>query len=288
MINRFVFSILFQNKRIMNPNMAKPDEKLRLQWNGFRDNISSAFGDLRQGKDFTDVTLACEDGQQVEAHKVVLVASSPFFLDLLKRNKHPHTMIDMKGVKSEILIAMMDFFYLGEANFFQENLESFLKLAGKLQLKGLTLNQTEREGKASQEQDKKNPLIRSSLSNRILEQCIVKKEETELLEPKSERKVTMSNQASENTNKMKRNTWIMAQKVKSLMKSSDNSDPNSKSGSRTRICKICGQEGPVQDIKSHIEANHIAGISIPCDLCGKLFKSRHSLGSHKSQQHRSK
>ena len=288
MINRFVFSILFQNKRIMNPNMAKPDEKLRLQWNGFRDNISSAFGDLRQGKDFTDVTLACEDGQQVEAHKVVLVASSPFFLDLLKRNKHPHTMIDMKGVKSEILIAMMDFFYLGEANFFQENLESFLKLAGKLQLKGLTQNQTEREGKASQEQDKKNPLIRSSLSNRILEQCIVKKEETELLEPKSERKVTMSNQASENTNKMKRNTWIMAQKVKSLMKSSDNSDPNSKSGSRTRICKICGQEGPVQDIKSHIEANHIAGISIPCDLCGKLFKSRNSLGSHKSQQHRNK
>ena len=42
----------------------------------FEDN---AFGELREGKDFTDVTLACEDGQQVEAHKVVLTSSSPFF-----------------------------------------------------------------------------------------------------------------------------------------------------------------------------------------------------------------
>ena len=42
----------------------------------FEDN---AFGELREGKDLTDVTLACEDGQQVETHKVVLTSSSPFF-----------------------------------------------------------------------------------------------------------------------------------------------------------------------------------------------------------------
>ena len=229
------------------------------------------------------MTLVCEDGQQVGAHRVILVASSPFFLDLLKRNKHPHTMIDMKGVESEILIAMMDFFYHGEANVLQENLKSFLKLAGKLQLKGLTQSQTEREEKASQGQEKKN-----SLSTLISEQCIVKKEGNVLLEPKSERKFAHGNQASENANKMKRNTWILDQKVKSLMKSSDDSDPNNKSGTRRRTCKVCGQDGPVQDIKNHIEANHIAGMSISCDLCGKLFKSRNSLGSHKSQQHRNK
>jgi len=53
--------------------MAEPDERLCLQWNNFREYISSAFGDLRLDKDFTDVTLVCEEGQQVEAHKVVLV-----------------------------------------------------------------------------------------------------------------------------------------------------------------------------------------------------------------------
>ena len=43
--------------------MSKYDEKLCLQWNDFRENISSAFEGLRKDKEFTDVTLACEDGQ---------------------------------------------------------------------------------------------------------------------------------------------------------------------------------------------------------------------------------
>ena len=39
-------------------------EKLGLQWNDFKDNINTAFGDLRGDSDFTDVTLAFEEGQQ--------------------------------------------------------------------------------------------------------------------------------------------------------------------------------------------------------------------------------
>ena len=111
--------------------MVSTDQKLRLQWNDFKD-FSSAVGDLRQGQDFTDVTLACEDGQQVEAHKVVLVASSPFFLNILKRNKHPHPLIYLRGVGSENLLAIVDFLYHGQANVFQENLDSFLALAEEL------------------------------------------------------------------------------------------------------------------------------------------------------------
>ena len=68
-------------------------EKLYLQWNDFKQNISSSFGELREDKDLTDVTLACEDGKQVEAHKVILAASSPFFKKLLGRSKHPHPLI---------------------------------------------------------------------------------------------------------------------------------------------------------------------------------------------------
>ena len=44
--------------------MQRSEEKLCLQWNDFRDHMISAFGDLRDDKEFTDVTLACEDGQQ--------------------------------------------------------------------------------------------------------------------------------------------------------------------------------------------------------------------------------
>ena len=56
--------------------MASFDERLCLQWNDFKENVSTAFGDLRQDKEFTDVTLACEDGQLGEAHKMILAGSS--------------------------------------------------------------------------------------------------------------------------------------------------------------------------------------------------------------------
>ena len=52
--------------------------KLCLQWNDFQDNVKTAFGHLRDTTDFVDVTLASEDGQQIESHKVILAASSPF------------------------------------------------------------------------------------------------------------------------------------------------------------------------------------------------------------------
>ena len=43
----------------------------------------------------------------------------------------------MKGLKSDDLLAIVDFLYRGEANIFQENLDSFLAVAEELQLKGL-------------------------------------------------------------------------------------------------------------------------------------------------------
>ena len=67
-------------------------EKLCLQWNDYQENIKSAFGILREDENFNDVTLVCEDGQQVEAHKVILAASSPFFQRLLGRNKQCFTL----------------------------------------------------------------------------------------------------------------------------------------------------------------------------------------------------
>ena len=113
-------------------------ENLCLQWNDFKENVNSAFGRLREDKEFADVTLACEDGQQMEAHKVILASSSPFFDKILQKSKHPHPLIYLRGVKEETLLAMTDFLYNGEANVFQENLDSFLALAEEFKLKGLT------------------------------------------------------------------------------------------------------------------------------------------------------
>ena len=113
-------------------------EKLCLQWNDFKENITSAFSQLREDGEFADVTLACEDGQQIEAHKVVLVSSSPFFRNLLSKNKHPSPLIYMRGVEFGHLSALVDFLYLGEANVLQEEIEIFLAVATELKLKGFS------------------------------------------------------------------------------------------------------------------------------------------------------
>ena len=113
-------------------------DKICLQWNDFRENVSSTFNNLRNGKEFADVTLACEDGQQMEAHKVILAASSPFFQKVLQKSKHPHPLIYLRGFQSKGLVSILDFLYFGEANVYQEDLDSFLAIAEEIQLKGLS------------------------------------------------------------------------------------------------------------------------------------------------------
>ena len=112
-------------------------EKLFLRWNDYQDNINNAFASFGKDIDFVDVTLACQDIRQFEAHKVILVASSPFCKNLLKRNKHSHPLIYMKGVKQEDLSAIVEFLYYGETNINQENLDTFLNIAEELELNGL-------------------------------------------------------------------------------------------------------------------------------------------------------
>ena len=90
------------------------------------------------------MTLVCEDGTQIETHKTILASSSPFLMEILK-NKHPHPMIYMRGLKADDLVAMVDFLYYGEANVNQESLEVFLSFAEELRLKGLISSSTKRD-----------------------------------------------------------------------------------------------------------------------------------------------
>merc|ERR1711994_353461 len=114
-------------------------EKFCLRWNDFETNISVAFRELREDKDFFDVTLACDD-QQMQAHKVILSACSPFFRSVLKKNPHAHPLLYLKGVKYADLVAVLNFMYHGEVNVAQEELNSFLAVAEELKVKGLTQN----------------------------------------------------------------------------------------------------------------------------------------------------
>merc|ERR1712123_486320 len=107
-------------------------------------NISCAFRELREDKDFFDVTLACDDNQ-IQAHKVIISACSPFFRNVLRRNPHQHPLLYLKGVKYKELLSVLNFMYMGEVNVAQEELNSFLAVAEDLRVKGLTQNNSSSE-----------------------------------------------------------------------------------------------------------------------------------------------
>ena len=67
-------------------------EKFCLRWNDFERNISGAFREIREDKDFFDITLACDD-ETIQAHKVILSACSPFFRKVLKKHSHQHPLL---------------------------------------------------------------------------------------------------------------------------------------------------------------------------------------------------
>ena len=248
-------------------------EKLCLKWNDFQENVNKAFGNLKEDKEFADVTLACEDGQQLEAHKVILAASSPFFQNILRKNRHPHPLIYMKGAKFEDLLAIVDFLYFGEANVFQENLDAFLSIADELKLKGLT-GQKDKSGdnietnqtKMSAQPTLKREKLDSKQQNYTLKEYQVK------AEVNHEMALSVQNFVCQDLQDLDI-------KVKSMMEKSQNLIPNGKEKAKT--CKVCGKEGAGIAIRDHIEANHLEGVALPCNICGKTYRSRMLLRKHK-------
>ena len=258
--------------------MMSSSEKLCLQWNDFKENIISSFGELRKDREFTDVTLACEDGQQIEAHKVVLASSSPFLMEILKKTKHPHPLVYMRGLKSEDLVAIIDFLYHGETNVLQENLDSFLALAEEFRLKGLT-------GGAEAEEDpfkETQKINRAPFKPETVQKASVPVSNLEFDVPHSEESYYTTTVA-QISDKVNVDHQDLDQQIKSMITKSDTRASNGQGSMAS--CNVCGKQEALKHMRRHIEAFHIAGVSHPCEICGKVSKTRHGLSMHKSQVH---
>ena len=250
-------------------------EKLCLKWNDFPENLNSAFGILRGDQEFSDVTLACEDGMQVETHKVILASSSPFFMEILKKNKHPHPLIYMRGIKAETLTAILDFLYFGEASIDQENLDAFLALAEELRLNGLAGSV---ESSRPKYQNEEPPQKITALRKQHKESIRNKSTPMDINiddEPSSEMPVAL---VSDEVRQLD-------EQIKSMIDFSENRLTSGKQ-ERLRICKICGKEGIRANIMTHIESNHISSnVFHSCDICGNISRSRNGLRLHKAKRH---
>jgi len=131
---------------------SSSNEKFCLRWNDFESNISVAFRDIREDKEFFDCTLSC-GSRQIQAHKLILSACSPFFRSVFKQNPHQHPLLYLKGVEFVNLQSVLSFMYHGEVNVAQEELNSFLSVAEDLEVKGLTQNHSPNNSKNNSKQE---------------------------------------------------------------------------------------------------------------------------------------
>ena len=115
------------------------NEAFCLKWNDFQSSLTNSFAEIRNENDLLDVTLIC-DGESIQAHKLVLSASSDAFRRVFKTFDEKNPVIFMWDIKIGDLKLLLDFMYEGQVNVGQDNLNSFLALAERLQVKGLTTN----------------------------------------------------------------------------------------------------------------------------------------------------
>jgi len=133
--------------------MGTSDQRFSLRWNNYQSHLVTAFESLLEEKDFVDVTLGVE-GRKLPAHKMLLSACSPYFRDLLKGNPCQHPIIVLRDIKYDDLFSLLQFMYNGEVNVAQDQLNSFLKSAESLKIRGLTDNES---GSSSTEESRTAP-----------------------------------------------------------------------------------------------------------------------------------
>ena len=116
-------------------------EKFSLKWNDYQSNWIKSLSELRNDKESADVTLISEDKVKFSAHKILLKSCSNVFKFILDGNSHANLNMFLGGVSSINLGFILDYIYYGEVNLFQEQLESFLESAQKLEIEGLLGNE---------------------------------------------------------------------------------------------------------------------------------------------------
>ena len=179
-----------------------------------------------------------------------------------------HPLLYLSGVTSSNLSFILDYIYQGEVQLYQEQLDSFLDTAQKLRIAGL-LRQNDDTGDGEKEEA--------------------------FQEENNSREYNTDFKVETNPQNNKRNIVSITEKSpmeKVLVQSQDEYEVKSKINELLSkengmlFCGSCGKSGKDErNMRRHIET-HIDGVSYPCEMCGKTFRSKNSRNCHKSIYHK--
>jgi len=117
--------------------MTNSDKDLILTWDSYSEKLSQAFRRYLDNQIFCNVTLSAE-GRTIKCHQEILSACSLWFENILcSVENFQHPIILLKDVSFAELEYIVNFIYSGEVVVPQEQIQSFLKTAELLEIKGL-------------------------------------------------------------------------------------------------------------------------------------------------------
>ena len=255
------------------------NDKFCLKGNEFDSNVSKSFGIFRNEDYLHDVTLVGNDHKQLSAHKLVLSASSEYFRNILKNNKHPHPLLCLEGVSSEDMGNMIDYIYTGEVKIYQDHVDRFLSIAQRLQLKGLIVNEddtVEKNENGIEKNNSENEWKRMENWN-----------SDDASEQKADTSVSQSNYRRRSSNTI-------------AVNGDDNHEIDAKVNECLETlpdgslkCTLCGKEASQANMKQSVRQNmtrhvatHLDGGSYSCHFCEKTFRSKNSVQKHRSVYHK--
>ena len=248
-------------------------DKFILSWNDFKSALSNSLNCLRNENSLYDVTLLTDDEVEVNAHKIVLSASSEFFKKILNKATHQHPLLYLSGVHSADLKSLLDFVYQGEASVHQHQVDSFLEAASKLKILGLTTNNLQahkvKKATATELQSLQNS-SESESADSPLDNVGMDNMDKDLV----------STVGSVVDSVVPLTDDSLSNKISSLIIKCRNKDTM-----RTLWrCSVCSRESDhLSNMRSHVEL-HIH-VTRACDECGKTFNSKNSLRIHKYRNH---
>ena len=259
-------------------------EKYYLRWQTYSDHLKSMMQELMKNEDFADVTLITEDKKHVKANINVLRACSPFFKEMLKKEKFVSPIVYLRGIQFSEMESIMQFIYLGEAIFYEDRMGEILAVAKSLEIKALCDAGAKTPTKIKQDVKlRPNDQVTYSESEYFEDQTA--KFELQFFETMEEQALHHNENVTVASKKKKYNCE-QCPRTYSAPGALHNHKRSAHQGVR-HTCDKCDYQATNQaDLTRHIQSMH-EGVKYPCDQCDYEATTQSHLTRHIHLKHES-
>ena len=243
-------------------------EKYNLTWQPYSDHLRSMMKEMMMNEEYADVTLVTEDKKQIKAHINILSSCSPFFKDILKKEKNTNQIIYFRGIKFSEMESIMQFIYLGEATFYEERMDEFLDAAKLLDIKELC------NAKAESNDDEPTPSNPVTSTEKLKQAMVESDKPDEECSPcapvtsteKMREEIVLSDESAQPTPQERRREVV--------------------SVTGKYECEPCQKTfNSRKGLDYHIQSVH-QGVKYACDQCDHQYTDKSSLNRHIQSKHK--